>query len=159
GEAGAGRLYPVRMGRFRQQPESEVLHAHARRPKASRARNERVGTHDENRRAIPVSVKGAAVSQSASVIARLIKSVRVWCRRVLEMPRKQRQDDDLNAEIEANLGLQIEDNIRAGMSWQEARRAALLKFGSVEGIKEQVRDRRGIPFMETLIQDIRLALR
>ena len=100
------------------------------------------------------------MTRSASAIARsLMPWFRVWRRRLHELVTKQRHEQDLKAEIEANLGLQIEDNIRAGMSLEEARRVALLKFGSVEEVKERVRDRRGIPFVETLIQDIRLAVR
>jgi predicted permease len=41
----------------------------------------------------------------------------------------------------------------------EARRAALLKFGSVETAKEEYRDQRGVPQIDTLLQDLRFALR
>ena len=41
----------------------------------------------------------------------------------------------------------------------EARRQAVLKFGAVEAMKEEYRDQRGLPLMETLIQDTRHALR
>ena len=41
----------------------------------------------------------------------------------------------------------------------EARRQAVLKFGAVESIRESYRDQKGLPFMETLMQDTRLALR
>jgi hypothetical protein len=55
--------------------------------------------------------------------------------------------------------MHIEDNLRAGMSAQEARRAALLKLGGLEQTKENYRDRGGLPFLETLFQDFRFALR
>ena len=42
---------------------------------------------------------------------------------------------------------------------REARRQAALKFGAVESIRESYRDQKGLPFMETLLQDIRHALR
>jgi hypothetical protein len=41
----------------------------------------------------------------------------------------------------------------------EARRAALLKFGSLESAKEQYRDERRLPQLETLLQDLRFAVR
>src|SRR6202034_1041871 len=41
----------------------------------------------------------------------------------------------------------------------EARRQALLQFGAVEAMSEEYRDQRGLPVVETLIQDTRLALR
>jgi len=71
-----------------------------------------------------------------------------------------RQDEDrLRAEIEDHLALQTADNVRAGLSPFEARRQAVLKFGGVEAMKESYRDQRGLPFLETLIQDTRHALR
>jgi predicted permease len=76
-----------------------------------------------------------------------------------------RQDEErLQAEIEEHLtlqaeALQAEENIRAGLSPDEARRQAVLKFGAVQAMKETYREQRGLPFMETLIQDVRHALR
>ena len=71
-----------------------------------------------------------------------------------------RQDDErLQAEIEEHLALQTADNVRAGMSPVEARRQAVLKFGAVQATREAYRDQRGLPVMETLIQDTRHALR
>ncbi len=71
-----------------------------------------------------------------------------------------RQDEKrLQAEIEEHLALQTDENIRTGLSPVEARRQAVLKFGAVEATKESYRDQRGLPFMETLIQDTRHALR
>ena len=41
----------------------------------------------------------------------------------------------------------------------EARRQAVLKFGAVEAIKDDYRDQQGVPWVEHLLQDVRLALR
>jgi predicted permease len=65
----------------------------------------------------------------------------------------------LRAEIEDHLALQTAENVGAGLSPVEARRQAVLKFGGVEAMKESYRDQRGLPFLETLIQDTRHALR
>jgi predicted permease len=65
----------------------------------------------------------------------------------------------LRAEIEEHLALQTAENLRAGLSPVEARRQAVLKFGAVEAIREGYRDQRGLPFIETLIRDLRYALR
>ena len=72
---------------------------------------------------------------------------------------RSRRERDLDAEIESHFAMHIEDNIRSGMTLQEARRAARLKFGGVESMKEEYRDRRGIPFLETMAQDVRYAWR
>jgi predicted permease len=55
--------------------------------------------------------------------------------------------------------MHIDDNRRAGMSPEEARRTALVNLGGLEQVKEQYRDRRGLPALEDVIKDIRFALR
>src|SRR5262245_50652295 len=70
-----------------------------------------------------------------------------------------RGDADLAEELESHIEMQTEDNIRAGMSPAEARRAAVLKFGGVESIKESYRDQRGVPLFESVLFDLRYAVR
>lgn len=70
-----------------------------------------------------------------------------------------RDESRLQAEIEDHLARQTAENIRAGLPPAEARRQAMLKFGALEGIKESYRDQRGLPLMESLITDLRQALR
>jgi putative ABC transport system permease protein len=72
---------------------------------------------------------------------------------------RERRDHELAEELESHLALHIEDNLRAGMTPAEARRDALLKLGGIESVKEQYRDRRGIPMLEHLIQDVRFGAR
>jgi putative ABC transport system permease protein len=55
--------------------------------------------------------------------------------------------------------MQTAENIQAGLSPIEARRQAMLKFGGVEAMKEEYRDQKGLPFLETLAQDLRYAFR
>jgi len=66
---------------------------------------------------------------------------------------------DLAGEMESHLQMQIDDNVRAGMSADEARRQALIRFGGVESVKESCRERRSLPALETFFADIRYALR
>jgi len=72
---------------------------------------------------------------------------------------KSKRDRELSAELESHLQLHIDDNLRAGMSPQEARRRAIIKLGGIESTKESYRDRRSIPIIETLVQDVRFGLR
>lgn len=72
---------------------------------------------------------------------------------------KSRQDREWEEEIQAHLRMHIEDNVRAGMDPGEARRQALLKFGGIEPAREAYRDRRGLPWVETLWQDLRHGIR
>jgi predicted permease len=68
-------------------------------------------------------------------------------------------DEDLDEELLAHIDLATEENLRCGMSPQEARRAALLSFGGVAQIKESYRLQRGLPFLDVLLQDIRFGTR
>ena len=72
---------------------------------------------------------------------------------------KQRKDRDLEAEIESHLQMHIDDNLKSGMSPEEARRQAILRLGALESTKEACRDQRGVPLLETLWQDLRFGAR
>src|SRR5258708_22574387 len=69
------------------------------------------------------------------------------------------RERELAEELESHLQMHIDDNVRAGLSPAEARRHALLKFGAMEAIKEQHRDRGGYPILSHFIQDLRFAAR
>ncbi|HEX5412072.1 MAG TPA: ABC transporter permease [Terriglobia bacterium] len=88
-----------------------------------------------------------------------MKRLKRFLKRLTSWAKIARDEDRLRAEIESHIALQTEDNLRAGMSPDEARRQAVLKFGAVEAIKEDYRDRRGLPLMENLWQDVRYAAR
>jgi predicted permease len=88
-----------------------------------------------------------------------MRPLRRFFRRLISWSAARRDEERLQAEIEAHLALQTAENLHAGLSPADARRDALLKFGEVEAIKESYRDQRGLPFAETLIRDSRLALR
>lgn len=72
---------------------------------------------------------------------------------------KQRKDRELDDEFESHLHMHIEDNVRSGMTPEEARRQAMIKFGGIESTKEACRDQRGLPVLETLWQDVRFGAR
>ena len=88
-----------------------------------------------------------------------MRSLRRFFKRLISWSRTERDEDRLQLEIEEHLALQTAENLRAGLSPAEARRQAVLKFGAVEAIRESYRDQRGLPLMETLLQDTRHALR
>ena len=73
--------------------------------------------------------------------------------------RKSQLEDEMGEELRFHLEKQIEDNIKAGMTGEEARYAALRSFGGVEQIKEECRDMRRTRLIEELWQDLRYALR
>ncbi|MGC4051986.1 MAG: ADOP family duplicated permease [Paludibaculum sp.] len=73
--------------------------------------------------------------------------------------RRTRLDRELDDELRFHLEMQIDDNVRAGMSSREARDAALRALGPLEPMKESYRDRRTFAALESVIQDLRYALR
>lgn len=85
--------------------------------------------------------------------------MRVLLQRLLGVFQKQRLDDELDEEIRSHLEMQIEENVRQGMSLEEARYAAQRSFGGVDQVKEVYRERRGMPLVETTLQDLRFAIR
>ena len=82
----------------------------------------------------------------------------LW-RRVRGLFDRDRRERELEEELASHLEMHVEDNLRAGMSREEARRLALMKLGGVEHTKELYRDRRGLPMVDMLVQDVRLGLR
>jgi hypothetical protein len=72
---------------------------------------------------------------------------------------RKRADLDHAREFQAHLELEVDDNIARGMSPEDARRAAHIKFGNPARIREEVYDMNGIGFVETVGQDVRYATR
>jgi len=88
-----------------------------------------------------------------------MRILRRFFARLLNLGANRAQDERLREEIEGHIALQTQENIRAGVSPVEARRRAILKFGGVEGIKQEYRAKRGLPLVENFVQDVRFAIR
>ena len=74
------------------------------------------------------------------------------------MRRRKRMMDDLDQDIRDHIERETQDNIERGMSPEEARYAALRKFGNVTQVKEETREVWSV-WLEQLLQDIRFGLR
>jgi predicted permease len=85
--------------------------------------------------------------------------MRAWSLRLAGFFQRKKRDAELAEELESHLQLNIEDNLRSGMSAEEARRDALIKLGGVEQTKQIYREQRGMPMIETALQDLRFGLR
>jgi putative ABC transport system permease protein len=85
--------------------------------------------------------------------------LRTFFTRLRGMLGTTRSDDELNSELQAHLEALSEENVRRGMTPEEACYAARREFGGVEQTKEEYRDQRGLPFLENLAQDLRYGLR
>lgn len=82
-----------------------------------------------------------------------------WFSRLGALFGKEGRERELSAEMDSHLHLHMDDNLRAGMSLAEARRETIMKLGGIEQTKEVYRDRRGLPMLETFLQDLRFATR
>ena len=89
----------------------------------------------------------------------LMRQLRAWLVRILGLFGKNRRDREFAEELESHLQLHVEDGIRSGLTPAEARRAAIIRLGGIEPTKERHRDRRGVPFLETLARDLAYAAR
>jgi predicted permease len=88
-----------------------------------------------------------------------MRAMRAWLLRVAGFVRPGGGEREFAEELQSHIELHTADNIRAGMTPEEARRRALVKLGSVASVREAHRDRRGLPAFESLLQDARYALR
>src|SRR5687768_18273514 len=70
-----------------------------------------------------------------------------------------REDRELQEEMRMHLEMQVEKNLRDGMTEVEARRHARLVFGGVDNVREEVRDATGVRPLEDALRDIRHAVR
>ncbi|HTZ72533.1 MAG TPA: ABC transporter permease [Candidatus Aquilonibacter sp.] len=86
----------------------------------------------------------------------MMARARSFWRRIVH---RQEVEDDLEAEIRAQVELMTDEKVRQGMAADEARRAAKIELGGVEQVKEQVRAVRTGAWVDSLFQDVRFALR
>jgi predicted permease len=73
--------------------------------------------------------------------------------------RRKRRDAELDLEIEEHLAHEIEDNLAAGLTSEEARRRAYLKFGNPTRVREEIWQQNTVRPLEIAIRNIRYAAR
>jgi putative ABC transport system permease protein len=88
-----------------------------------------------------------------------VRQLRGWLMRLFGLFHGARREREFAEELESHLAMHIEDNLRAGMSPEEARRVALVKLGGVTQVQELHREQRGLPMLETLFHDLRFGAR
>src|SRR5713226_7241431 len=72
---------------------------------------------------------------------------------------RTRMESEMDAELRFHIEAFAEDLVRGGVPRPEAMRRARIEFGGIERAKEECRDARGTHFVESLLQDLRFALR
>src|SRR5579859_1182848 len=73
--------------------------------------------------------------------------------------RRGAVEAEMDEELRSHFEKQVEKLVTAGLSREEAVRRARLEFGGHEQLKEACRDARGVSVIDTLLQDVRYALR
>ncbi len=85
--------------------------------------------------------------------------IRVLLSRVASLFRRRRLDAELDEELHAHIELAIAENLRNGISPDQARTAALRALGGVTQTRETYRVQRGLPWLEQIARDVRFGLR
>jgi putative ABC transport system permease protein len=88
-----------------------------------------------------------------------MKFLRRFLIRLSNFVARRSADLRLREEIAEHLALQTEENLRAGMTLAEARQKARLKLGAGEAIREDHHAEQSLPFFESLLFDLRYAVR
>jgi hypothetical protein len=82
----------------------------------------------------------------------------LWLR-LRDLVSGQDSDQDITDELESVVQMHVDDNLRAGMTSDEARREALMRLSGMEQVRQAVRDRRGLPSLERFARDLKYAAR
>ena len=89
----------------------------------------------------------------------MMESLRQAIARVKAYFGKEPLDRELDDEVSIHLALAIEENVGRGMTAEEARRKALMRFGGLACAREVHRETRGLPLLDVFMQDLRYSLR
>ena len=88
-----------------------------------------------------------------------MKTVVSFWRWLRSLGQSQAMKQEIDEELRLHLELRTAENIAAGMSAEEAARAARRRFGNLQSVREECRDTRGASFGEATWQDVRFGLR
>jgi len=82
-----------------------------------------------------------------------------WIRRLRALFRKEELESDFEEELQFHLSMREQRNVEQGMSNAEAVRSARLRFGNLTVWRERMREIDVMIFPQTVVQDLRFALR
>ena len=88
-----------------------------------------------------------------------MKVLRAWMARIAGMFSLRQSESEFADELDSHLQMNIDDNLHAGMTPEQARRVAMVQLGGVEKTKQAYRERGTLPVVENAGRDLRFALR
>jgi predicted permease len=100
-----------------------------------------------------------ALLRAATGVVMEIRQLRGWLAWLFGLFNRRRREHEFAEELESHLAMHIEDNLRAGMAPEEARRQALIKLGGITLTQDLYREQGGLPMLETFWQDLRYSAR
>jgi hypothetical protein len=89
----------------------------------------------------------------------MMRKLRAYALRLAGVFRGRRADADFAAELDSHIALHTDAGIQAGLTPEEARRQALIRLGGVDQTQQAHRERRTLPWLDSLLQDTRYGLR
>ena len=88
-----------------------------------------------------------------------MRGLRAMWMRMRGLTQGRRSNREFDAELAAHVALDTDDGVRAGLSEADARRRALIRLGGAEQTRQAWRERRTLPWLETMGQDVAYGLR
>src|ERR1700733_13309386 len=88
-----------------------------------------------------------------------MNALQVFWLRLAGTVQKPQTDQALVEELEGHLQMHTEENMRNGMTADEARRDAMIKLGGIAQTRELYHDRTTLPLLDVFLQDLRYGLR
>ncbi len=88
-----------------------------------------------------------------------MRQLRAFILRLRGIFRSRRAEADFASELESHVALHTDAGIRNGLTPAEARRQALIRLGGAEQTRQAHRERRTLPWLESLLRDVAYALR
>jgi len=88
-----------------------------------------------------------------------MRQLRALIFRIRGLFHSRRSEAEFAAEVESHIALHTEDGVRSGLSKEEARRQALIRLGGAEQARQAHRERRTLPWLESLLRDLSYGLR
>jgi len=73
--------------------------------------------------------------------------------------RKKQMEQEMDEELRGYLDADVKEKMRAGMSYEQALRAARVEMGSMDAVKEEIRTAGWESTLETFWQDLRYGMR
>jgi predicted permease len=88
-----------------------------------------------------------------------MRQIRAFLWRLMSAFNPRRRDDEPTSEIQSHIALHVDDLVRRGVDPIEARRQAILSLGGIDPTVEAIRDRRSLPILDAIWQDVRYGTR